>query len=468
MRLPVSLAVRLTLLFGIASAVVFPMFGWIIVETTEKHFIEEDSDELAVIAAAIQGALDDRSTVNEPDLRKQRFEDILVGHHDASLYIARPDGQVLYTSPSQDLSALAPQDGAADNHVRLWKDGDRSYHVLTQAVADAGFGNGGMYSVSIAVPIDHQLQFLASFRRDLSLMIAGCVVLMSLLGWISVRQGHAPLHNIVARIRRISADKWSARLSPEEVPAELTELAVSFNEMLERVDESFHRLSDFNADIAHELRTPITSLMTQTQVGLSRVRTTDEYREILYSNLEDSERMAQMVSDMLFLAQADQRSRLPDVTELELGAEMRALCEYYEGWADERGVTLSLHGTAEVAGDQLMLQRAFSNLLSNAIHHTPAGATVRIELSRSSGGNTHIVVENPGEAIPEEHLAKLFDRFYRIDPSRQQLKRSVGLGLAIVRSIINAHGGEIDVVSTNECTRFTIVLPARLTPAAEQ
>ncbi|MEX0915795.1 MAG: heavy metal sensor histidine kinase, partial [Wenzhouxiangellaceae bacterium] len=299
------------------------------------------------------------------------------------------------------------------------------------------------------------------FRRNLLLLIVGSIALMSLLGWIAVRQGHAPLHDIVERIRRIRADELALRLSPEVVPGELTELAVTFNEMLERVDQAFHRLSAFNADIAHELRTPIANLMTQTEVGLSRERTADEYREILYSNMEEYQRMAQMVGNMLFLAQSENRGHEQNVTEFDLASEVRALFDFYEGWAEERGVTLALTGAARVTGDRLMLRRALSNLLSNAIHHAPAGGYVRVALAASKNGGTRVSVANPGPTIPPEHIPRLFDRFYRIDPSRQQSDQGVGLGLAIVKMIVNAHDGSIDVVSAKGRTRFEIDLPAR-------
>jgi two-component system heavy metal sensor histidine kinase CusS len=295
-------------------------------------------------------------------------------------------------------------------------------------------------------------------------MIASSIAVMSLMGWIAVRQGHAPLRDIVARMRRISADKLESVIPPDTVPRELSALAESFNDMLGRVDEAFRRLSHFNADIAHELRTPITNLMTQTQVALSRARTIDEYREILYSNMEEYERMAQMIGDMLFLAQTDNGARKAEASVVDLDAEAHGLFEYYEGWAEERGVTLKLKGTAKVTGDRLMLQRALGNLLSNAIRHTAAGRTVHVKLAATEDGSVRVTVENPGAEIPPEHLPKLFDRFYRVDASRQRSGEGAGLGLAIVKSIVDAHGGKIEVTSADGRTAFQVVLPDQAVP----
>jgi two-component system, OmpR family, heavy metal sensor histidine kinase CusS len=462
-RRPLSLALRLTLFFGVTSAIVFPAFGWIVIQSTERHFVTEESDELMVVADAVRELFQDNRTARDVHSLDQRFADILVGHHDASLRIAGPDGEIMYASPGPDLASIAIADRSNTAPIAEWRDDEHNYRVLSRnlELADAA----GDYSLTVAVPIDHRLRFLAEFRRNLWLMIAGSVVLMSLMGWIAVRQGHAPLHDIVSRIRRLSVDQLNTRLDPDAVPGELTELAISFNEMLERVDSAFQRLSEFNEDIAHELRTPIANLMTHTQVGLSRTRTAQEYREILYSNTEEYERMAQMVADMLYLAKTESQPRPQSLTSVDLGKEVDALFEFYEGWAEERRVALKREGEATVTADRLMMQRALGNLTSNAIKNTPKGGTVTVQLSQPDRLTACVAVENPGEDIPPAHWSRLFDRFYRIDKSRQSSDQGVGLGLAIVKSIINAHLGEIAVQSGGGITRFTVSLPSQF-PAA--
>jgi two-component system heavy metal sensor histidine kinase CusS len=260
-------------------------------------------------------------------------------------------------------------------------------------------------------------------------------------------------------MRLVSGSDGAEVIPPQSVPRELSDLASSFNGMTRRVDESFRRLTNFNADIAHELRTPITNLMTQTQVSLSRARTVDEYREILYSNIEEYERMAQMVGDMLFLAQQDSGAAQREAGRVDLSAEVQGLFDYYEGWAEERGVSLALEGRASAAGDRLLLQRALGNLLSNAIRHTPGGETVHVRL-KATDDTVTVDVENPGAPIPAGDLPKIFDRFFRVDPSRQRRGEGAGLGLAIVKSIIEVHGGTIQVASGDTGTRFTVTLPA--------
>lgn len=457
MRRPVSLTLRLTLLFGIVAGIVFSGFGWFIEDSIKRHFAEQDTSELESISRATEAVLLSKLAVEAERPLERRFGDILVGHHGASMLITGPDGRALYASAGPDLSALANEaaSSALDRSVRDWSDGQERYRVIIRQVRDTQRGHR-FYTITVAVPIDYHLRFLSSFRHTLWLMIISGIAITSLIGWVAVRQGHAPLHNIIAKIRQISADELDTRLSPESVPGELTDLAVSFNEMLSRMEEAFLRLSNFSADIAHELRTPVTNLMTQTQVSLSQPRTTDEYREILYSNIEEYERMAQMIGDMLFLAQTDEGLYQPNITDVDLAAEVRALFEYYEAWAEDSGITLTLKGAAMAQGDQLMLRRVLGNLISNAIRHTPSGKTVQVLLDTSKNGDIDIVVENPGVEIPPAHLPNLFDRFYRVDPSRQE--GGTGLGLAIVKSIVDAHGGSIEVISSGGLTRFRITL----------
>jgi len=455
MRRPTSLTLRLTLLFSAVATVVFLAFGWIIGHSIENHFVSEDASELKIILQAVDQSLAGPTSQNDLLRIKQRYDDILVGHHGALLHITDASGKTLYSSPGLDLSLVPPPEQHLQGSIQQWNDTKKNYRILTQQIAGQ---SNGPYTVMIAVAIDFHLHFFKEFRRTLWLMVVSGVVVMGLMGWIAVRQGHQPLHHMVDQVSRISANQLNTRLSPDTVPTELTELAVSFNELLQRMEEAFIRLSNFSADIAHELRTPVTNLMTQTQVALSQARSATEYQEILYSNMEEYERIAQMIGDMLFLAKADNGLNPPNAVDIDLESEVRNLFDYYEAWAEECHVSLALEGNAHVNGDRLMLRRALSNLLSNAIRHTPADNCVTIKLNRDEN-QVLIVVQNPGTPVPTEHLSKLFDRFYRIDPSRQRSGEGAGLGLAIVKSIVETHGGKIVATSNETGTQLRISLP---------
>ncbi len=462
---PISLTLRLTLLFSAVATVVLLSFGWVIERSIEEHFALQDIKELKVVAQAVEQSLATLQSHpgltqanDELEKAKQRFSDMLVGHHNTLLLITDTAGQRLYSSsprPDFSLIPLPTTKKLQQGVVQQWNNGTHNYRVFIQQITGE---NKLLYTVIVAVAIDFHLHFLTHFRHTLWLVIACGIVIMGVMSWVAVRQGHRPLHRIVEQISQISANELSTHLNPATVPVELTELVLSFNELLQRMEEAFNRLANFSADIAHELRTPVTNLMTQTQVALSQTRNTEAYQEVLYSSMEEYERMAQMIGDMLFLAKADNAQHPLNSEAIDLKSEVHNLFDYYGAWAEERRVSLRQQGDAHIQGDRLMLRRALSNLLSNAIRYTPADHQVEIKLGNTIS-DALIVVKNPGTPIPVEHLNKIFDRFYRTDPSRQRSGEGTGLGLAIVKSIIEAHNGTIMATSDETGTQFSISLP---------
>ena len=455
-----SLTLRLTLLFIAVATIGFLTFGWIIERSLENHFNAEDIKELKVVAQAVERSISTLQSSDDLTHIKQRFNDILVGHHGALLHIVDVYGEQMYTSRGPDLSAipLPTPELLSQGVIQQWNDVEHNYRVFIQKIAGKTTDSHSPYIVIVAVATDFHLHFLNKFHYTLWLMVICGIAVMGLMGWIAVQHGHRPLHRIVDQVSQISASELNTRIDPKSVPIELTELAVSFNDLLQRLEEAFNRLSNFSADIAHELRTPISNLMTQTQVSISQARSTEEYQEILYSNMEEYERLAQMIGDMLFLAKADNGLTPPSAEEINLANEIHNLFDYYEALAEEQRVSLILEGNGQVKGDRLMLRRALNNLVSNAIRHTPPNNTVTVQLG-SKNNKTNITVQNPGTPLAPEHLNKIFDRFYRVDPSRQRSGEGAGLGLAIVKSIVEAHDGEITATSDETYTRFEISLP---------
>jgi len=465
MRRPISLTLRINTFFGISALIVFFGFGWFIENSIKQHFDKGDAEELEDIAHSVTQAMRSHKTEIDDSHLIQRLRDFLVGHHGVILEVIGSDNRVFFRSDhSVDLSQFSAHPPDHDHMSTLfWSNSDNTYRILTHYGINSATLDDH-FTVSVAMPIDYHLDFLVSFRNALWTMIASGIVFMSIMSWIAVRQGNAPLRNIVAQIHRIHANELNTRLDPNAVPTELADLATSFNQMLARMEQDFKRLSHFSADIAHELRTPVTNLLTQTQVALSQTRSIEEYQEILYSNIEEYERMAQMIGDMLFLAQTENRLVELKVEEINLVTEIENLLEYFEMWAEEKNITLSFQGQAFISGDRVMIRRIITNLLSNAIKYTPAHNQVSINLSSNQNNETTICVENTGTHIPSEHIPNLFDRFYRVDASRQrsnaQSNDSSGLGLAIVKSLVEIHGGKIDVSSENNITRFCAIIPA--------
>jgi two-component system heavy metal sensor histidine kinase CusS len=310
--------------------------------------------------------------------------------------------------------------------------------------------------VAAALDTQHHAHFIVSLHRSLLAYALLASVLSALLSWWAARTGLRPLRAMKSRAQAVNANKLDQRMPAEAVPIEMADLAHSLNDMLQRLQNDFGRLSEFSSDLAHELRTPISNLLTQTQVVLAQHRTVEEYQDTLASNAEEFQRLARMVSDMLLLAKAEHGLLLPCAEEIVLQKEVSALIDFYEALAEEKSVTLVCCGDGRVLGDRLMLRRAISNLLANALTYTPASGQVAISIDHSA---THVYlrVTNTGEAIAAEHLPRLFDRFYRADKARTHAESDgSGLGLAITRAIVEAHGGKVGVQSSDGKTVFEL------------
>lgn len=443
--------------------VVLLSFGWIVERSINNHFIQQDVDELNAVVQALKHTLATLPPDIAPAELNQRFANAVSGHHNAQYRISSDSGAQIYATRGSNLDRFAqialPVDKITIDTLSIWQDRGETFRGAVLRVGTNSSPASPILTIAVATGINFHLHYLESYRDYLRIItIAACLIAI-LATWLAVHQGHAPIRRISREMRKIGSDQLHIRLEPEAVPTELVELTTSFNGMLERLENVFRRLSDFSGDIAHELRTPITNLKTQTEVALSQARSVEQYREVLYSNLEEYERMAKMLSDMLFLAQADNNLLKPELVKIDLPAEMRNLFDYFGAWAEEREVSLELVGPQVCTlGDRLMIRRALSNLLSNAIRYTPAGCIVTAIFGVESA-HIRICIQNPGPAIPSEHIAHIFERFYRPDASRQRSGEGAGLGLAIVKSIVEAHGGKIRARSTADATVFEIVLP---------
>ncbi len=464
MRFPrKSIAFRLTLLFAVVSTMVLLALGLVIGGAVEQHFVEQDMERMTGKLHLAGNLLEKVQTPDDLDAMAAQLDDALVGHHGLVMLVRGPGERTLFATADRGFPPSMLERGAIQNPPRqqVWRqDTPQGAHPRRgiAALLPTGIRDWPPVLVALAVDITHHETFMASFRRTLWMFVAIAAASATLLGWAAVRRGLAPLRAIRQGAAGVTADRLDYRLPLHSVPAELAELAQTLNDMLARLEDSFQRLKDFSSDLAHELRTPISNLMTETQVALSRARSADEYREVLVSNAEEYDRLARMTGDMLFLAQSDNGLLMPSREPVDLAREVHELFDFFDALAEEKALQLSLAGSGQVSGDKLMLRRALANLLSNAIRHTPAGGSIQVRIA-ATGEGTILTVENTGEPIAPEHLPRIFDRFYRADPSRQRGDEGAGLGLAITRSIIRAHGGEIEVRPGIDGVCFEVRMP---------
>jgi len=448
-----SLTARVSLLFAAGVTAVLLVLGGLVAWSVDRHFRDMDRHELEGKLALVGNLLAKAGAPAAMDAVAQELDDALVGHGGLSLTLIGADGAKWFASRDLAYPAALLHRPALDE-LATWREDGRSYRGLAAPVRT---GYGATLTAAVVLDISHHQHFIEDFKRTLALVVALAALVGAGLGWLAVHTGLRPLRRMAALAAGLSASHLHQRLPEAGLPPEILTLATAFNTMLARLEESFRRLSEFSSDIAHELRTPVATLLTQAQVALSHARSAEEYREVLHSSAEECERLGRTIGDMLFLAQADNRQIVPNRETIDLAAEARGLIEFHGIVAEERGIRLELAGAATVAGDRLMLRRALSNLLANAIRHCPAGETVTIRLGE---GDATVAVENPG-AIPAEALPRLFDRFYTGDPARRPGGEGVGLGLAIVRSIVEVHGGRIAAESERGLTRFIVRLPSR-------
>jgi two-component system heavy metal sensor histidine kinase CusS len=284
------------------------------------------------------------------------------------------------------------------------------------------------------------------------------ILLASALGYWVARIGLKPLVSLSLEAQKLAPPRLSGRLQLSSLPPELDQFVTSFNSTLERVEQAYSRLESFNADVAHELRSPLTNLIGQTQVALTRGRSAEHYFEVLQSNLEELERLRSIINDMLFLASADQGSKATELTCASLAEEVATTLDYLDFILEDAQVQVEVHGDASAPIEKAHLRRALINLLHNAVQHTGPGQVIRVDI-HGDEQQASVGVANPGGAIADEHLPKLFERFYRVDASRSNSGANHGLGLAIVKAIALMHGGSVFVRSEGGINTFGINLP---------
>lgn len=323
---------------------------------------------------------------------------------------------------------------------------DRTYLLLAADVA-AGTTGQERRILQIALDVGHNNEALADYRWKLLVVLGSGLVFAAVAGTMVTRTGLRPLREIARATQQITASHLAERLRPAHWPAELRELAAEFDAMLDRLQDSFNRLTEFSADIAHAMRNPINNLRGEAEVALAQERTPAEYQQTLGSSLEEYERLARMIDGLLFIARTDNPNATIEHNLISARREMEAVQEFYDALAGEKNISVICEGEARLTGDPMLLRRAVSNLLANALKFTPPGGRVVIAAGHAADGAAEIRVSDTGPGIPAEQQPRIFDRFFQGDKSRDQTSQGAGLGLAIVQSIMRLHKGRAEVSS---------------------
>ncbi len=490
-RLLGTLAFRLTagyalaglfLVFAATASLYFVLVGEL--EKSNDLFLD---DKVHVLRTLLRERPDDWDALREEvelESAARRYEQFYIRLLDEK-------NAPLLTTPGMadqlDLAQLASQtQSRPDRTLRMKGKHGRAFRVISTS-APVGTPATQTDTLQIAIDVSQKEALLARYRFWFGVILLATFAIFPLVGYQIARHGIRPVEEMATTARHISSTNLRERILPEGYPFELASLARTFNQMLDRLEESFERISRFSADIAHDLRTPVNNIRGEAEVALARARNAGEYRDVIESCLEEAVRLSDLIGDLLFLARAE--SPLADLRRerVDVGQLLGGVREYYEASASDGGVSL----TTTVANqpviaelDRTLLQRAVGNLVSNALAHTPPGGTVVLETSvdspqpgfsqpefpisdfsvqnspNKSLSTIRIEVSDTGAGIPAEALPKVFDRFFRVDSSRSKGSGGTGLGLAIVQSIAQLHGGKVEIASEpGQGTRVTLHMP---------
>lgn len=467
MSKPRSIIFRLTALYVLCTVLVLIVCGAVLYGFLIHSFKAEDGEFLA--AKVHEMRTEFANVGNNALLFAKKIEDIQ-GNARFREYDARivsSDGSVVGETtgmrtrlPRKSFPAVQTRAAFAANPHWVEVRHGKAY-LLAATVLGVDSATGKTVSIQLAADVSRDEGVLADYRNTLLMVLFFGTVLAAVLGAWAARRGLSPLRAITHAMEKVTAEQMGYRIDvPGRWPRELGRLAHAFDDMLERLDGAFQGLRRFSADVAHELRTPLNNLRGEGEVALAQPRTDDEYRRVIESMLEEQTRLERIVESLLFLARAEQRRETVAQKNLELRPVVNAIVEYYRPLADEKKLTLVCNGTGRAFADPDLLQRALGNLLSNAIEHIPQGGSIRVEIAPHEPQGVEIRVIDNGCGVAEEHLPHLFDRFYRVDAARAGGAQGSGLGLALVRSIMELHGGSAHIASVaGEGMTVTLILP---------
>ncbi len=455
-----SLATRMTLWYSFSAFALILMASGFLYRALSQGLDHEDDVLLSQKFQNLTIRMKD-PTIDQNDLREFVGE-LPVWYRNTSFWtrILDDHGRLLTETPG--MSQYLPQNffkKAVPITVRTLE--GQSFRVSSTQ----GLWQGHIPSqvtIQMAIDTDSDQAILGKFRAKLFLALAFSLLACALAGYWIARRGIQPVRKMAKTAARIGSSTLYERLEQDGLPSELSDLAATFNGMLDRLEDSFTRLSRFSSDIAHELRTPLQNLRGEAEVILSKERGPAEYRELLESSLEEFQRLANLIDRLLFLARAENPQTYIQCERLDLKKELGLLQDFYNLSAGELRVSLRVEAPEGLRADldRSLFQRAVGNLIENALKYTPVGGSIHL---KASGENEKIRVEvsDTGNGIPPEQVSRVFDRFYRVDPSRSPLSGGAGLGLSIVKSIMDLHAGTVEIRSEPaKGTTITLLFPA--------
>jgi heavy metal sensor kinase len=453
---------RFALWTAVLLLAVLSVFSLYIYQSMASRLASGVDESLTLVGAQVVAGLD---IVGNRLVSSESFDDepenVDLRQRGYTVWVTRLDGQLIHAfGPYQDLALPAGETASAAAFATLTepKTGDQ---IRVHVVPAQGEGQP-VATVQVARSLEDTKDTLGGLLTTLLIGVPGLVAAAAAGGYLLAARALAPIDRITQTARRISAEDLSSRLNLPAVDDEVGRLAVTFDEMLARLEMSFKRERQFIGDASHELRTPLSAMQAILDTISSRRRSPAEYERALIDLIEESDRLRSLTDDLLTLAHGGVQGH--DIQEaVDLSTLLADLCDSMQPLARAKDLRLTrvVPEGLTVLGDRDALIRLFGNLLENALKYTERGA-VDIAAREGANGNVSVQISDTGKGIAAEHLPHLFDRFYRADPSRAS--PGVGLGLAIAQEIARRHAGRIVVSSQpGQGSRFTVSLPMSVT-----
>ncbi|PXW17475.1 heavy metal sensor histidine kinase [Paraburkholderia caballeronis] len=443
-----SISLRLSAMFAAVSLVVFTLTGTGLFMLMKRQLFNELRETLDTRARIASLIVSHAPTVEKWAFVQEKLRDLSPADSRMHYYVEGPDPRFRFGTP-----IVGSVSGSVGPDDQLIRQPGRNYDVILTTYTVPAGGDRPEVKLVVGSDCERTQLMLRRFGIALGVLIAASTIAVAALSRAVTRFGLAPLTRLSKEAAQLSPSNRRQRLHSDELPEELHELATSFNGALERLDRAYERLESFNADVAHELRTPVSILIGQTQVALTRDRSVLQLRQTLQSNLEEFERLRVIVNDMLFLSRSDRGERATELTEVSLRAEVSRMLEFLEMPLEEAQLTVAVHGDASAWVNTSLFGRAMSNLLVNAIQHSSPGTALQVTIVPQRR-LVEIAVSNPGEPIDPVAREHIFDRFYRLQEARSNSHENHGLGLSIVKAVAEMHGGTVFARSAGGVNTF--------------
>jgi heavy metal sensor kinase len=462
-----SIGVRLTLSYLAIFALAEIVFGagmWFILRQNLYDLVDDGLESQIEDLKSFLGSQKKDASVAK--LKEEVDETYSIEHSGDYLEVYLEGGDLIYRASFLEgqQAALFPPDEVSTPIFRSRRIEHRHFRFVFQKLTV----NGRTYIVEMGVPADDAFETLSLFRSYL-LMFAPVLLLVAAgVGYWLSRRALSPVDALVRSAREIGGTNLNSRLQKLETGDELQRLSDTLNEMLERIERAFLRVTQFTGDASHELRTPVSLIRTEAELALRRSRGEAEYKESLRHILHEAERTTTLIEQLLSLARADSGRETLDLQAVDLCQTLRGVVDSWQQVATVRDLKFSAslyHENAFVLGDETLLRRLVDILLDNAFKYTPSPGSIRLVLEHEGDGAV-ITVQDSGAGIAEEEQNKIFERFYRVDKARSRTQGGAGLGLSIARWIVTQHQGSIRVEShPGQGAIFRVEIPAIATPA---